>query len=285
MKKIGFIDYYLSEWHADNYPKWIDNYAKETGLDYKVTHAYGEIEVSPVDGLTTDEWCEKLQIKRANSIKELVDSVDYVVLLAPTNPETHLALCAETFKYLNGKSIYVDKTFAPDYKTALEIFKVAKEYNVKFFSTSALRYSPILVDAMKEKNVITYMGGSNIDEYIIHQVESIVKFYGVGATKVKAEQDGDVVKFEVAYENGKIAYMNYSRAFGYDAEIEKLDGTKEKVDLSAGCFQGLINNIVDFFETGKVDFDNAEILEVMKIRDASLIAKDNLGQWIEVQKN
>lgn len=23
MKKIGFIDYYLSEWHANNYPIWI----------------------------------------------------------------------------------------------------------------------------------------------------------------------------------------------------------------------------------------------------------------------
>ena len=23
MKTIGFIDYYLSEWHANNYPNWI----------------------------------------------------------------------------------------------------------------------------------------------------------------------------------------------------------------------------------------------------------------------
>lgn len=282
MKTIGFIDYYLSEWHADNYPQWIDNYVKENGLQYKVTHAYGEIDVSPVDGLTTDEWCEKLQIKRAYTIKELVDSVDYVILLAPTNPETHLALCAETFKYLNGKSIYIDKTFAPNYEIALEIFKLAKEYGVNFFSTSALRYSPTLIESMNEANVTPFMGGSNIDEYIIHQVETIVKFNGVGATKVKAENVDGVVKFEVAFNNGKTAYMNYSTAFGYDAEIEYKDGTKKKVDLIGGCFQNLINNIVKFFETGKVDFDNTEILEVMKIRDASLIAKDNLGVWIKI---
>ena len=24
MKKIGFVDYYLSEWHANNYPAWIE---------------------------------------------------------------------------------------------------------------------------------------------------------------------------------------------------------------------------------------------------------------------
>lgn len=280
MKKIGFIDYYLSEWHADNYPKWIDEYSKANGYDYKVCYAYGEVDVSPVDGLTTDEWCKKFNIERAYTIKELVEKSDFVVLLAPTNPETHLALCSETFKYLNGKPIYVDKTFAPNYETALEIFKVAKEYGVKFFSTSALRYSPILVDAMKEKNVISYMGGSNLDEYIIHQVETIVKFHGVGATKVKAEQDDDVIKFEVKFANGETGYMNYAKKFGYDAEIVKADGSKEMVDLSAGCFQGLIKAIVDFFETGVVDFENDEILEVMKIRDAVLIAKDNLGVWI-----
>lgn len=282
MKKIGFIDYYLSEWHADNYPKWVDEYSKATGLNYKVCYAYGEVDVSPVDGLTTDEWCKKLNIERAYSIKELVEKSDFVILLAPTNPETHLALCTEAFKYLNGKPIYVDKTFAPNYEIALEIFEVAKKYGVKFFSTSALRYSPKLVESLNEKDVRTYYGGSNIDEYIIHQVETIVKFHGVGATKVKAEKDGDAVRFEVAFKSGKIGYMNYSRAYGYDAEIIKNDGSKEMVDLSAGCFQGLINSIVDFFETGVVDFSNDEILEVMKIRDASLIAKDNLGVWIEV---
>ena len=282
MKKIGFIDYYLSEWHADSYPKWVEEYSKANGLDYKVCYAYGEIDVSPVDGLTTDEWCKKFNIERAYSIKELVEKSDFVILLAPTNPETHLALCSEAFKYLNGKPIYVDKTFAPNYETALEIFKVAKEYGVKFFSTSALRYSPTLIESMNEKNVIPFMGGSNLDEYIIHQVETIVKFYGVGATEVKAEQEDDVIKFEVKFKNGKTGYMNYARKFGYDAEIEAQDGTKKMVDLIGGCFQNLIKNIVDFFETGSVDFDNAEILEVMKIRDAVLIAKDNLGQWIKV---
>jgi hypothetical protein len=24
MKKIGFIDYFLDEWHAENYPQWIE---------------------------------------------------------------------------------------------------------------------------------------------------------------------------------------------------------------------------------------------------------------------
>ena len=55
MKKIGFVDYYISEWHANNYPVWI----KELDCGYKVTHAWAELGVSPVDRRTTEQWCDK----------------------------------------------------------------------------------------------------------------------------------------------------------------------------------------------------------------------------------
>ena len=32
MKKIGFIDYYLSEWHANKYPAWMASICEELGL-------------------------------------------------------------------------------------------------------------------------------------------------------------------------------------------------------------------------------------------------------------
>ena len=31
MKKIGFVDYYISEWHANNYPAWIERIAADMG--------------------------------------------------------------------------------------------------------------------------------------------------------------------------------------------------------------------------------------------------------------
>ena len=34
MKKIGFVDYYISEWHANNYPLWIKEACEKAGLDY-----------------------------------------------------------------------------------------------------------------------------------------------------------------------------------------------------------------------------------------------------------
>ena len=53
--KIGFIDYYLDEWHANNYPAWIE---KASNGEYTVAYAYGEID-SPLGGRTTEQWCKE----------------------------------------------------------------------------------------------------------------------------------------------------------------------------------------------------------------------------------
>ena len=52
MKTIGFIDYYLDEWHANNYPDFIKSCA---GDRYTVGCAYGKID-SPIGGMTNREW-------------------------------------------------------------------------------------------------------------------------------------------------------------------------------------------------------------------------------------
>ena len=35
MKTIGFVDYYISEWHANNYPAWIKQVCEELHLSYE----------------------------------------------------------------------------------------------------------------------------------------------------------------------------------------------------------------------------------------------------------
>ncbi|MBQ3069796.1 MAG: hypothetical protein IJD01_07620 [Clostridia bacterium] len=68
MKKIGFIDNYLDEWHANNYPAVIHRLA---GDEMRVTYAYARQDAP--GGMTTDEWCEKNGVERVDSIEELVE--------------------------------------------------------------------------------------------------------------------------------------------------------------------------------------------------------------------
>ena len=139
MGKIGFIDYYISEWHANNYPKWFEMANQKLGTDFKLSYAWAEKDISPVDGVSTDEWCEKFGVERCGSIAELCEKSDCIVLLAPSDPQTHLEYAKQALLF--GKPTYIDKTFAPDFNTAKEIFEIAQRYNTPFFSTSALRYA------------------------------------------------------------------------------------------------------------------------------------------------
>ena len=57
MIKVGFIDYYLDEWHANNYVHMLHDYSNG---EVEAVYAWAEID-SPEGGLTTDAWCEKIR--------------------------------------------------------------------------------------------------------------------------------------------------------------------------------------------------------------------------------
>ena len=213
MKKIGFVDYYLSEWHANNYPAWISDACLELGLDYSVAFAWAERDVSPIDGITTDEWCKKYGVEKCNTIDELCDRSDVVMILAPSDPEKHLEYANAVLPH--KKLTYIDKTFAPDLKTALEIFELGSRYGTPFFSTSALRYANELDAVSDPLQMIVMGGGSNFPEYAVHMAEMVVKKLGTGIKQVKATPHGTQSFITVEYENGKLATMIYGERMHY----------------------------------------------------------------------
>ena len=82
MKKVGFIDYYLDEWHANNYPRWIKQFSNG---EMEVAYAYGLID-SPLAGRRTNaQWSKDLEIPLVDSIEELIEKSDYLVVLSPDN--------------------------------------------------------------------------------------------------------------------------------------------------------------------------------------------------------
>ena len=162
MKKIGFVDYYLSEWHANNYPKWIKEANERLGTDYRVAYGWAELEISPVTGESTGQWCEKFGAEKCDTIAELCEKSDAVILLAPSDPDKHLPYAKEILPF--QKRTYIDKTFAPDHVTAKEIFSVADEYGTEFFSTSALRYAEELEQFKGMDGLALYGGGDDFDD-------------------------------------------------------------------------------------------------------------------------
>lgn len=275
MKKIGFVDYYVSEWHANNYPEWIKEACAKLRLQYEVSYAWAERDVSPYDGRTTDEWCRSFGAERCDTIAELCEKSDVIIILAPSDPDKHFGYCSEVFKL--GKRTYVDKTFAPDLKTAKEIFALAEQYGTRFFSSSALRYATEL-DSFKNAKVFkTTGGGSNLPEYVVHQAEMVVKVMG-GADKVRATKDKDTTVFDISFADGRAAQMKYSPELSFAA----CSDTDEYTAMASPFFVGLIADIVRFFDSGILPFDTVETLEVMRLREGALRAAASLGEWIDL---
>lgn len=280
MKRIGFVDYYISEWHADNYPAWFEDVNQKLGLDYKLSYAWAEEDVSPISGETTDAWCARMGVERCQTIEELCEKSDVIVVLAPSNPEKHLQYAKAVLPY--GKRTYIDKTFAPDLATAKKIFAIAAKYNTPFFSSSALRYAEELVDFAGSNNIILTGGGRSLEEYSIHLIEMAVSLLKNPAKCAMLERLGEQRICHIVSENGSKAAILYSPAMDYSVTAEKADGTLTHHEITSAFFMNLIADMINFFETGCASFNSEETLEVMRLRDGILKCDRTPGTWIEL---
>ncbi len=269
MKILGFVDYYISEWHAETYPALIKGACEKNGLDFELKYAYSELNAAP-NGDSSDAFCEKHGLIRCKTIDELCRLCDNIIILAPSDPERHLDYANEVLKH--GKRTYIDKTFAPSLEVAKEIFELSEKYGAKMFSTSALRYSEALSAASGSVMLTTFGGGSNFPEYVIHQAEMVIAALRAEPISVKVEKMGSQRIVSAELSDGKSATMIYSPALPFALSYEKADGTVGYKPAGGGYFQSLITDMLKFFEDGELPFDPRETLSVMKLRDAALNA-------------
>jgi hypothetical protein len=281
MKHIGLIDYYISEWHANNYPAWITRLNGELGTDFTVSYAWAERDVSPVDGVDTATWCKTNGITQCASIAEVCEKSDALIILAPSDPDTHLRYAQAVLPY--GKPTYIDKTFAPDTATAEAIMHLSEQYHAPFFSTSALRYADALKEFAAPKNLIITGGGSNLPEYIIHMVEMVICLQKAAAKAVTVVRQGNQRICHIDHEGDAKTTLLYSPAFGYTVTGESADGSAKNATVGGGFFDGLMADILRFFtDSSKTPVPNEQTLAVMRLRDAILAADQTPGNTVTV---
>ena len=161
---------------------------------------------------------------------------------------------------------------------------LAQTYNTPFFSTSALRYAAELDEAQDCTAVATMGGGGGVEQYIIHQIEMIVKKLGVGAKKLMARKLTDEqYHFQIAYDDDRTAMMHYAAGLPFTVTLSSkgADSVFHSAITSA-MFEGLIQDMLRFFETKKPSFDVSQTMEVNKIYVASVLAKQTPDKWIGV---
>lgn len=281
MKKIGFVDYYLSEWHANNYPAWMAEVCKEKGLDYQVAYAWGELETSPLDGVTSAQWCEKNGVELCATIDELCQKSDVILVLAPSNPEKHLQYAKAVLPY--GKTTYIDKTFAPDLATAEEIFSIAAQYKTPVFSSSALRYATELETETPTRVMMVTGAGSSVEEYVVHLAEMVVRKLGVGAKSILCDACGKLRTFHLSYEDDREALMVFGPKLPYTLQMTDGEGKPKYAPVKSAFFPGLMAEILRYYESGESSVTPEETLEVMRICQGAVRANERADRtWMDL---
>jgi len=214
-----------------------------------------------------------------STIEECCEKSDVLLILAPSTPEKHLPYAKIALSY--KKPTYIDKTFAPNLAQAKEIFSIAAKYGTPVFSTSALRYADELKDVEGARSLITTGGGRSAEEYVVHQLEMIVKTMGCDVSAVSATAQGDQRIYRVLYKDGRAATAIYAPALPFSFCGELADGSSVSRNASSDFFKMLIYKILCFYENGDVDFSAEETLKVMQLREILLNeAEKKQNTWI-----
>ena len=282
MKKIGFIDYFLDEWHANNYPEMIRN---ETNGEYQVCYAWAYCE--PVeDGkphISNAEWAEKFQVELCATMEEVIEKSDVLIVLSPDYPEMHEELCRKPLA--SGKLTYVDKTFAPDKETAIRIFENADANGTKCYSSSALRFASELDEINTEKiHKIYSEGPGTLEMYSIHQIEPIVRLMKVRAKRIM--YIGDVLhpSYLIEFEDGRIAqaYHRKDEARSFRITVVNEINEAKHYEIKSNFFGLFIKSLIRFFETGEVPVTHEQTIDVIAVRTAVIEACKTPSTWIEL---
>jgi len=276
--KLGLIDYFLDEYHANHYPEWIK---EASGGEIQALYAYAEID-SPSGGMTTARWCEAHGVQRLGSIEELIEKSDGIIVLSPDHPERHEELCQLPMR--SGKRVYVDKTFAETKESAQRIFALATAHGTPCYSSSALRYAAEFtgIDRGRVENIASW-GPGPLGGYSIHQIEPVVALMGPELVRAQYIGTEKWPAYVCEYADGRRAVITHH---GWDCPfgmaIGHQGGETVHVTVKSDFFRDFIAELADFFRTGEIKVPHGETIAVIAAREAAIKAAQAPGQWIDV---
>jgi len=219
---------------------------------------------------------EQWGVKVSRKLEEVLNGVN-VLLLEINDPSLHL----DYFKKIMdvGKPIFLDKPPADTLKNAQEIFRCAREKNIKLFSASSLRFAPQVIQLPREISQSKVGGalgplgkapaGSSIVWYGIHTAEMVQSVMGIGAKKVFGRRDPMGVSGIIEYGDGRRATIQLNEGIYHYAVMGLNDKVVKFLPVDASClYTDLLKKIVEFFRGGEAPVSLEESVEVQAILEA-----------------
>ncbi len=241
-----------------------------------------------------DKYTEQLQkefgVKRVDSIEELCQQVD-VVMLQSLDGRPHLEQAWPVFKA--GKPMFIDKPFAGSLRDAIEIFRLAKKYKVPVFSSSSYRFYESMVELKKTdvgevRGAISY-GPCELEPhhpdlfwYGVHPTEALFTVMGTGCETVvrTATPNTDVVTG--VWSGGRVGTLRGLRNASAPHRVIVF-GTKTVAEQNgSGDYAPLVREIIKFFQTGIAPVSAEETLEIFAFMEAADESKRQGGRSVNI---
>ncbi len=217
-------------------------------------------------------------VEIVDSIPKLLEKVD-VVLLESVDGRPHLAQVRPVFAA--HKPVFIDKPLAGSLADAIGIAELGKKYNTPWFSSSSLRFGPIVEKTIHDPKLgkitgaVTW-GPSPIEPthpdlywYGIHGVELLYTVMGPGCQSVtRTHTDGTDVVTGV-WSGGRVGTFQGLREGKHDYGAV-IFGTKQ-INQATGFegYQPLVVEIAKFFKTHKPPVSAEETIEIFTFMEAA----------------
>lgn len=294
-KRIGIIG--LDTSHSLAFTKALNDPAADPAfLGYKVVAAYPKgsndikSSVDRIPGYTED--VRKLGVEIVNSIDELLEKVDFV-LLETNDGRLHLSQAIPVLKA--GKRMFIDKPVAASLTDTLTIYEAAKHYNVPVFSSSSLRYITGVkeIEAGSIGKVLgadTYSPATlenthpDLFWYGVHGVEILFTVMGTGCKTVTRSNTANFDKVTGVWKDDRIGTFRGIRSGKSD-----YGGTifGEKGISVLGKYSGynpLLLKIIEFFDSGILPVKPEETIDIFAFMAAADESKMKGGIPVETEK-
>ena len=238
----------------------------------------------------TQELKEKYGVKIVDSIEELCQQVDFV-LLESVDGRPHLEQARPVIKA--GKPLFIDKPMAISLHDALEIFRLAKAAKVPVFSASSLRFGKA-TQAVRGGSIGKVLSAETSSPatlephhpdlfwYGIHGVEALFTVMGPGCETVKRGTTADG-KIEVRgmWAGGRTGtFREPAKGHTYGGLAKG-----EKGEAPVGAYDGyapLLVEILKFFQTGVSPVPERETVEILAFMEAADASKQANGAEIKI---
>jgi hypothetical protein len=236
------------------------------------------------------ELKDKWHVEFYPDIPTLCQHVD-AVLLESLDGRVHLAQARQVIAA--HKPVFIDKPLSDSLDDAREIARLAQSAGVPWFSSSSLRYAGWVQALRDPRNLGVTTWGPGPQEshqkldlswYAIHPIEVLYTLMGPGCQQVARTSTPEADVITGVWQGGRIGTVRAIRPYStYGAVVFRDKQILQSPENAKCSYKLLLEQLVQFFETGKPPAPNNETLEIFAFMEAAQRSKEQGGKPVKLR--